>query len=47
MGSGISGMITARDAPGFETRIIAVVADNAPAYAVVFQGGQGGLHQHR
>ena len=39
MGSGISGMITARDALGLETRIVGVVADNAPAYALSFKEG--------
>ena len=40
MGSGISGMITVRDALGLETRIVGVVADNAPAYALSFKEGR-------
>lgn len=36
MGSGISGMIAARDALKLRTRIIGVVAEQAPAYALSF-----------
>ena len=36
MGSGICGMISARDALGLSTRIVGVVAENAPSYALSF-----------
>jgi threonine dehydratase len=36
MGSGISGMITVRDALGLRTRVVGVVAEGAPAYALSF-----------
>jgi threonine dehydratase len=36
MGSGICGLITARDLLGLKTQIIGVVAENAPAYALSF-----------
>jgi threonine dehydratase len=36
LGSGICGAIAARDALGLATRIIGVVAENAPAYALSF-----------
>lgn len=37
LGSGISGTIAARDALGLTTRIVGVVAENAPAYALSFE----------
>lgn len=37
LGSGICGMIAARDALNLKTKIIGVVADNAPAYALSFE----------
>ncbi len=37
LGSGICGMIAARDALGFQTKIVGVVAENAPAYALSFE----------
>ena len=40
MGSGICGLITVRDALGLKTRIVGVVADNAPAYALSFKEGR-------
>ncbi|NQU62332.1 MAG: threonine dehydratase [Rhodospirillales bacterium] len=40
MGSGISGMIAARDGLGVSTKIVGVVADNAPAYALSFESGE-------
>ncbi|MBT3764285.1 MAG: threonine dehydratase [Rhodospirillaceae bacterium] len=40
MGSGISGMIAARDALGLTTKIVGVVAENAPAYALSFAKGE-------
>jgi len=39
MGSGISGLIAARDALGLATEIIGVVADAAPAVALSFEAG--------
>lgn len=39
MGSGICGLITVRDLLGLETKIIGVVADNAPAYALSVDAG--------
>lgn len=39
MGSGIVGLITARDLLGLKTEIIGVVARNAPAMALSFQAG--------
>jgi threonine dehydratase len=40
MGSGICGMIAVRDALGLATRIVGVVAENAPAYALSFAAGK-------
>ncbi|GAB4225700.1 MAG: threonine dehydratase [Methyloligellaceae bacterium] len=40
MGSGICGLITARDLLGLKTRIVGVVAQNAPAYALSFEAGE-------
>ena len=37
MGSGICGLIAARDLLGLRTEIIGVVAENAPAYALSFE----------
>jgi len=39
MGSGISGCIAARDALGLTTRIVGVVAEGAPSYALSFEAG--------
>jgi threonine dehydratase len=39
LGSGIGGMIAARDALGLKTEIVGVVAANAPAYALSFAAG--------
>lgn len=36
MGSGLCGLIGARDALGLDTRIVAVVSDRAPAFALSF-----------
>lgn len=36
MGSGVCGLIAARDALGLKTHIVGVVADQAPAYALSF-----------
>ncbi|HEV2301030.1 MAG TPA: threonine dehydratase [Stellaceae bacterium] len=40
LGSGISGMIAAREALGLKTEIVGVVAENAPAYALSFAAGR-------
>jgi threonine dehydratase len=40
LGSGISGMIAARDALGLKTEIVGVVAEQAPAYALSFAAGK-------
>jgi len=40
MGSGISGLMAARDALGLTTKVVGVVAENAPAYALSFDAGQ-------
>jgi threonine dehydratase len=40
MGSGICGLIAARDLLGLETEIIGVVAANAPAVALSFEAGR-------
>jgi threonine dehydratase len=37
MGSGICGVIAARDALGLRTKVVGVVAENAPAYALSFE----------
>jgi threonine dehydratase len=37
MGSGICGVIAARDALGLRTKVVGVVADNAPSYALSFE----------
>jgi threonine dehydratase len=40
LGSGISGMIAARDALRLKTEIVGVVAEKAPAYALSFAAGE-------
>ena len=40
LGSGICGTIAARDALGLATRIVGVVAENAPAYALSLAAGR-------
>ena len=40
LGSGISGVIAARDALGMATEVIGVVAENAPTYALSFKSGR-------
>jgi len=40
LGSGICGTIAARDALGLKTRIVGVVAAEAPAYALSFSAGK-------
>jgi threonine dehydratase len=40
LGSGISGMIAARDALGLRTKVVGVVSERAPAYALSFSAGK-------
>lgn len=40
MGSGICGLISARDGLGLATKIVGIVADKAPAYALSFEAGK-------
>jgi threonine dehydratase len=40
LGSGISGVMAARDALGLTTKVIGVVAENAPTYALSFAAGK-------
>jgi len=40
MGSGICGLISARDGLGLKTKIVGIVADRAPAYALSFEAGK-------
>jgi threonine dehydratase len=40
LGSGVSGMIAARDALGLKTKVVGVVAEAAPAYALSFAAGK-------
>lgn len=44
LGSGICGMVAARDALGLTTKIVGVVSDMAPAYALSFESGQPVSH---
>jgi len=45
MGSGVCGLIAARDALGLSTRIVAVVSDRAPAFALSFEQGRPLTHE--
>jgi threonine dehydratase len=40
MGSGVCGLIAARDLLGLKTEVIGVVSENAPAYALSFAAGK-------
>jgi threonine dehydratase len=40
LGSGINGVIAARDALGLKTRVVGVVAERAAAYALSFEAGR-------
>lgn len=40
MGSGICGLISVRDGLGLKTKIVGIVADRAPAYALSFEAGE-------
>ena len=44
MGSGVCGVIAARDALGLTTRIVAVVSAGAPAFALSFERGEPVSH---
>src|SRR5687767_5316691 len=44
LGSGIAGVIAARDALGLPARVVAVVSDAAPAYALSLEQGQPVSH---
>jgi threonine dehydratase len=45
MGSGVCGVIAARDALGLDTRIVAVVSAKAPAFALSFERGAPVSHE--
>jgi threonine dehydratase len=45
MGSGVCGVIAARDALGLRTRIVAVVSAGAPAFALSFERGEPVSHE--
>jgi threonine dehydratase len=45
MGSGVCGVIAARDAMGLDTRIVAVVSTKAPAFALSFDRGEPISHE--
>lgn len=40
LGSGICGVISARDALGLKTKVVGVVSENAAAYALSFEAGE-------
>lgn len=40
LGSGICGMMAARDLLGLKTRVVGVVAENSAAYALSFEAGE-------
>jgi threonine dehydratase len=45
MGSGLCGVIAARDALGLDTRVVAVVSDRAPGFALSFQSSSIVSHE--
>jgi threonine dehydratase len=45
MGSGLCGVIAARDALGLSTRVVAVVSERAPAFALSFEQGRVVSHE--
>jgi threonine dehydratase len=45
MGSGVCGVIGARDALGLKTRVVAVVSTGAPAFALSFEQGRVVSHE--
>ena len=44
MGSGVCGVVTARDALGLRTRVVAVVSAGAPGFALSFERGEPVSH---
>ena len=45
MGSGVCGVIGARDALGLDTRIVGVTSERAPAFALSFERGRAVAHE--
>jgi threonine dehydratase len=45
LGSGICGVIAARDALGLRTEVVAVVSDAAPAFALSYEQGRIASHE--
>jgi threonine dehydratase len=45
MGSGVCGVIAARDALGLRTRVVAVVSEGAPAFALSYERGEPVSHE--
>src|SRR5438876_1848371 len=45
MGSGLCGVIAARDALGLRTKVVAVVSDGAPAFALSYEQGRVISHE--
>jgi len=45
MGSGVCGVIAARDALGLRTRVVAVVSERAPAFALSYEQGRIVSHE--
>jgi threonine dehydratase len=45
LGSGICGVIAARDALGLRTKVVAVVSDAAPAFALSYEQGRISSHE--
>jgi threonine dehydratase len=45
MGSGVCGMIAARNALGLKTKVVGVVSRHAPAYALSFAAGEVMAHE--
>jgi threonine dehydratase len=45
MGSGLCGVIAARDALGLDTRIVGVASQHAPAFALAFKEGRVMTHE--
>lgn len=46
LGSGICGVMAARDARGLDTEIVGVVSEGAPAYALSFEAKRGVASEH-
>lgn len=45
MGSGLCGVVAARDALGLRTRVVAVVSEGAPAFALSYERGEPVSHE--